>query len=76
MACNENCSIEDCAPWKTRLSEISNYCEDYEILDYFDYWFDYGETIWFEMSYNRYCEDCLNYGEIDEWDLFLEESEY
>jgi len=75
LACNENCLwIDDCAPWQTRLSEVSNYCKDYVTLDYV-YWFNYGETIWNEMSYNKFCENCLD-TEEDDWDLFVKESAY
>ena len=62
-------NFDDCASWKIRLSEVSNYCEDFS---YIDYRYSEGEIIWYEMSYRKYYEDCLDYGEIDEYDDYLE----
>jgi len=28
---------------------------------------------WYEMSWNRYTEDLLDYGELSDWDEFVEE---
>jgi hypothetical protein len=72
MGC-ENCNeLDSCASWKIRLTEASNYCEDFISLDCLDYGYSEGEVIWYEMSYYQYDEDSWNYGEIDEYSCYLE----
>jgi hypothetical protein len=69
--------LDNCASWEIRLTEVSKYCENFETnFDCSNYWFSEGENMWYEMSYARYTEDCLDYGTEEEWELFLEESEY
>ena len=72
MRCNFCVSEDECASWKIRLTEVSNYCDDYISLDY---WFSEGEDKWNEMSYNNYTETELDCTE-DDWEIYLEELNY
>ena len=74
MGCDLCDYLDNCAPWQIRLSEITNYCEEQKI-DLLTYRFSEGEDMWYEMSYNNYCEDCLDTKET-EWDLLVKESAY
>ena len=64
-------NMDNCASWKMRLTEYSNYCENYINTD-LDYRFSEGEDKWSEMSYNVFIENELDCME-DDWDLYLEE---
>jgi len=57
-----------CAPLEEQNVDENNKADD------FDDNYSHGDT-WLEMSWRKYKDNLLDYGEESEWDKFLEEEE-
>jgi len=66
--CNCGESPRTCTPYEKQNTD------DGEIITKFFECLSDGDVCWKEMSYNRYVENSLDYGEPTEWEEFLVES--
>lgn len=84
MECCRYCLyFDDCTP-NHKINRNTGFCIDF-IENYMDFYFETvkdmpvwddlflekDELEWSEMSYNRFLDNGLDYGEASEWDLYL-----
>jgi hypothetical protein len=69
--CSQCIYSDKCTPSEKQLENINMYCDNFIDIE-FDC-LSNGFAEWKEMSYNKYADNILDYGEMSEWDIFMEE---